>query len=173
MSHIYRPRGIYKSKQTFATTFTFPPRLEQLFGADGIIIFKYKDNYKISIFEAKFPQISKPELTWGYMPRRKASPLYSHFSEQLIKHNNWSSLFAIWKMFQNENPNDSGSAYNFLSNGSTCVWHKDVYNYLVTNLTTLRKSSKDAVRWHRSDLQNIFSYNAIYLSSIIYNLDMQ
>ncbi|QOR65095.1 hypothetical protein IM538_14775 [Cytobacillus suaedae] len=141
-------------------------------GADGIIIFKYKDNYKVSIFEAKFPKITEsPEPEWDYMYRRKkSSPLFSHFSEQLIKQSHWSSFFAIWEMFQNGYPNSSSATYNFLLNGPTCVWHQDAYNYFMTNLTTFRRRSKKRVRWRRSNLQNLFSHSAINLSNIIYNI---
>ena len=65
---------------------TVRPQVEQENGVDGIIIFKYKHEVKVGLFEAKRPQIynaQRPDVVnnygWDYLTNRNTS----HFSEQI------------------------------------------------------------------------------------------
>jgi hypothetical protein len=84
--------------------------LEQKYGADGIIIFKKGNEYKIGVFEAKIVK-QRWDSTIGRRPNT------SRFQRQLLKQIKLNSNIAVWEMFFNIHNNK----FQFDNFGSTCV----------------------------------------------------
>ena len=144
---------------------TVRPRTETENGVDGIIVFKYHDEVKAGLFEAKRPQIYNSHrpttinnYRWDDLTDRKTS----HFSEQIQKQHKWVGALALWEMFLNDGPIGFESP-PFDAFGSSCVWHDNAYNFM--NIRGLIFN-----RWTTSDLQTLLTYNCVNFYSIIYDL---
>jgi hypothetical protein len=107
--------------------------LEQKYGADGIIIFKKGNKYKIGVFEAKIVK-----QRWDSTVGRRRNT--SRFQRQLFKQKTLSSKIAVWEMFFNIDNNN----IEFDDLGSTCVKRDIALAY--------KKKSR---LWSYSDLENL------------------
>lgn len=143
---------------------TLPPGLEQKSGSDGIIIFKSGDNYKIGLFEAKHPKIFDlatstvlANVTWDQIESKHN---ISHFSKQLHLQHLWVNEIAIWEMFLNNGPSGF-ECPPFDAYGSSCVWHKEAYNFMHNNHLVFKPWSTSHLKiLLRASNQNI--YNIIF-----------
>jgi hypothetical protein len=144
---------------------TVRPRTETENGVDGIIVFKYHDEVKAGLFEAKRPQIynaHRPSTINNYAWDTLTDKNTSHFSEQIQKQHKWVGALGLWEMFFNDGPAGFGSPpFDFF--GSSCVWHDNAYNFM--NIQGLIFN-----RWTTADLQFLLTSNCVNFYSIIYDL---
>lgn len=131
----FGPFGNYK----IAHSQTLNGSLEQKYGADGILIFKRGNQYKIGVFEAKIVK-----KRWDSTIGRK--PNTSRFQRQLNNQSKLNQNIAVWEMFFNIH----NTKTQFDSLGSTCVKRNIALAY--------KKQNK---LWSYSDLENLAlnSYN--------------
>jgi len=125
----FGPFGNYK----IAHSQTLNGSLEQKYGADGIIIFRRGNQYKIGVFEAKIVK-----KRWDSTIGRK--PNTSRFQSQLLKQGTLNPNIAVWEMFFNIHNNKT----QFDNLGSTCVKRDVALAY--------KKKNK---LWSYSDLENL------------------
>jgi hypothetical protein len=145
LTFIKYPFGPFSS-YSFAHSQTMPANLEQKFGADGILIFKIGNEYKIGVFEAKMIKYG-----WDTM----ATPTISRFQRQLNNQLTINRNIAVWEMFLNKNiVNRSLDAF-----GSTCVKP-------ATARTIIRRNPK----WSYKDLFNLFHTSSTINGNIPLNL---
>ncbi|OYE00008.1 hypothetical protein [Nostoc sp. 'Peltigera membranacea cyanobiont' 232] len=99
--------------------------LEIKCGCDALLIFRAGNKAKVCMFEAK----SVIPSSKGYWDKpQDANRNISHFHDQLTRQDNWTDTAFIWELFIN-NQRPGTSIKNFDKYGSTCVWHKDAYEY--------------------------------------------
>jgi len=117
-------------------------REERDFGCDGIFVFRCKKNFKIGLFEAKWPRFNiKLNYSWDKKIAKKLGRKWSHFSDQLKRQNGWRGV-AIWEMFyDNRYPGNVSGSYD--KYGSSCIWHDEAYNYYKKNITQNAWKNKD------------------------------
>ena len=129
------PFGNYK----IAHSQTLNGSLEQRYGADGILIFKKGNKYKIGVFEAKIVK-----KRWDSTIGRKRNT--SRFQRQLTNQNKLNQNIAVWEMFLNIH----NTKTQFDSLGSTCIKRNVALAY-----------TKQNKLWSYSDLENLAlrSYN--------------
>jgi hypothetical protein len=125
----FGPFGNYK----IAHSQTLNGSLEQKYGADGILIFRRGNQYKIGVFEAKIVK-----KRWDSTIGRK--PNTSRFQRQLINQGKLNPNIAVWEMFFNIH----NTKTQFDSLGSTCIKRSVALNY--------KKKNK---LWSYSDLENL------------------
>lgn len=114
---------------SFVHAQTLQGKLEQKYGCDGIIIFKYGNSYKIGMFEAKL--IKDP---WDSYVKKTGK---SRFQSQIDRQKILIPEITVWEMFFN------GYETNLTldSKGSTCVKSDLAFSYC-----------KSYIRWTYKDL---------------------
>lgn len=105
-----------------ATSFVLNAALERQFGADACIVFANDTEFKIGLFEAKWPRLTTRVDYWDALQRSSG---ISHFDSQLARQAVLLPRFAIWEMFYMEHPFGAGPP-RFPMHGSACFWSKDV-----------------------------------------------
>lgn len=95
------------------------PGVERLVGADACIVLMSNTEFKIGIFESKWPRLSVQLNGWDSI--QKGSNI-SHFDSQLQRQQQYTKYYAIWEMFYLEEPFGSRPS-EFPQYGSSCVWH--------------------------------------------------
>ena len=119
---------------------------ERRYGCDGVFIFHYNNSAKIGLFEAKWPRFNyKPCVPWDKMPAKKLKKKLSHFSNQLKRQHTLSGV-AIWEMFYDNRP-PGNSSINYDKHGSSCIWHKEAFDYFQKNIFCRA--------WNNSDINTI------------------
>jgi len=106
-----------------ATSYLLKPSAERAVGADGCIVLSDTKEFKICLFEAKWPQLRTKRDCWDSLQRSSG---VSHFHEQLSRQSAISNLFAVWEMFYCEFPFDEQPPF-MPSHVSSCVWHEHAY----------------------------------------------
>jgi hypothetical protein len=137
---------------------TVRPRVENENGVDGIIIFKWNDEVKAGLLEAKRPQITINNHPWDYLTSRNTS----HFSEQINNQHKWLGAFALWEMFFNEGQSGFASPpFDYF--GSSCVWHKNAYDFM---------NSQELIFnvWNSDKLKILLNDSGTNLYSIVYDI---
>lgn len=132
----------------FAHSQTLQGTLEQKYGCDGIIIFKYGNSYKIGMFEAKLIK----NLWDSYVEK----PSKSRFQRQIDKQKKIIPEITVWEMFFNNNEYDS----TLDSKGSTCVKSDIAFSY-----------SKSNTRWTYKDLLKLLKDSFLSNSNRPLNLE--
>jgi len=131
------------------------PSFERKTGSDACIILSNQNEFKICLFEAKWPRLSTHKDYWDYI---QIAAKQSHFSEQIKKQHTISRTFAIWEMFYCE--------FEFMKQPhwlndfhSSCIWHDDAY--LAFN------SRNNSNKWTDIELENlIITANNHYKTTI-------
>lgn len=137
---------------------TLSPKIENDNGVDGIIVFKIGSEIKAGIFEAKRPQVLKPNYAWDYITSRNES----HFSEQIKKQRKWKDQLAIWEMFFNEGVQGTQSPpFDFF--GSSCVWHENAFRFM-------RANHLISSRWTTPKLKILLQQDCVNFYTVIYNI---
>jgi hypothetical protein len=146
------------------TSITLPASKEQKIGCDGIIIFstipepdKSEYLYKVGLLEAKWPRMSiRKNYSWD----DKTHFGHSHFSHQLERQRLLASMeeIVVWEMFFSEEEVGKTSLHSPYPWGSTCIMHKQAWDYVDAN-PGLAPSGAGATarRWKSSDLDNLMS----------------
>lgn len=94
---------------------------------DSLFVFRYKDEIKIGMFEAKFLRINKAKLDnhWDWY---KTGTKHSHFTEQVKNQQKWLSQAAVWDMFIPNCP--IGEFSPLKSKGSSNVWADEMHSHI-------------------------------------------
>lgn len=79
-----------------ATSYVLKPKIERKLGADACIIFANETEFKVCIFEAKWPRLSMHTNHWDSIQK---STGYSHFDEQVEKQKNTQVILLFGKCF--------------------------------------------------------------------------
>lgn len=96
------------------------PRAERGNGADGCIILSNHTEFKVGLFEAKWPRLSTQVDAWDSAQKSTGK---SHFDDQLARQQFAASRgVAVWEMFYSEHSFGEQPAY-MPDVGSACVWH--------------------------------------------------
>lgn len=104
-----------------ATSYVLKPIVERSVGADACIVLASEREFKICLFEAKWPRLSTHNNYWDSVQKNRR---VSHYDDQLHKQQRVSSIFAVWEMFYCEFP--YGKQPSFMpSHVSACVWQHD------------------------------------------------
>ncbi len=95
---------------------------------DAIFVFRYKNEIKIGLLEAKLLRIynrNNLNTKWDW---RQGNTKNSHFTNQLLKHQQWINEMAVWCMFI---PNCPKGNYSppLISNGSSNIWSSDLFKH--------------------------------------------
>lgn len=138
-------------------TQTLKGTLEQRLGADGIVIFRSGQDYKVGIFEAKWPKIAKPNHKWDKLD----SSSISHFTSQLQRQHYWCENIAIWELFINETNFGIPSPLDYY--GSSCIWHSHAYDFSHTRQLVYKT-------WTTDMLKQALALYGMGLFSVIYDI---
>jgi hypothetical protein len=104
-----------------AQSLLLKPGVERKVGADACIVFANRTEFKVGIFEAKWPRLSTHTDSWDAV---QAVLGQSHFDSQLDRQAGWLTHFAVWEMFYMEYAFTQQPA-PFPHFGSACIWHAD------------------------------------------------
>lgn len=132
------------------------PTAERKTGTDGCIIFRNKSQFKIGLFEAKWPRLSTHKNCWDSLQKNTSK---SHFDDQLQRQKSLSS-FAIWEMFYSEQPYCENAL--FPDFGSSCVWHADALR-----VSSSRSSSSP---WTDAELTAMLSAKGRGIGEIVHSI---
>lgn len=127
-------------------------------GADGIIVFKFRNQIKIGMFEAKKPQFSLVNYGWDYLSTRGIS----HFTEQLESQDRWRNVIALWEVFINETKSGYLSP-PLQASGSSCVWQNKAHMFADSEALYLN-------RWTTDKLKKLLEMDGLTLYSVIYDI---
>jgi hypothetical protein len=123
---------------------------------DALFVFRYKDDVKIGLVEAKLLRIDNQNnlnISWDW---RQGNTKKSHFTHQLQNHQQWNTQMAVWSMFI---PNCSNGCYSppLIANGSSNIWSSQmIFHPRVKTPQTL---------WTYNDVLNLpnnYSYQNLY-----------
>ena len=129
-----------------ATSYVLQPGVERSIGADACIILSNTKEFKICVFESKWPRLTTHRNYWDSL--QKGSGL-SHFDEQLRKQAFFSKYFAIWVMFYSEA--EFGKQPPFMPKDvSSCVWHENAIKASLARVS-------NATPWTDDELTNLIS----------------
>lgn len=123
---------------------------------DALFVFRYRDEIKIGLVEAKLLRINNRtnlNNTWDWRQGRTNN---SHFSVQLNNHQQWINEMAVWCMFIPNCPNGVHSP-PLINRGSSNIWSQQMFQHQrVSNPQTL---------WNYNDVLNLpnnYSYQNLY-----------
>lgn len=137
---------------------TVRQRIENENGVDGIIVFKWGDEIKVGLFEAKRPQITINNHQWDDLSIRSVS----HFSEQIENQHKWLGAFALYEIFFNEG-NSGFCSPPFDYFGSSCVWHNNAYDFMNSQGLVFNP-------WTSDKLKLLLENNCTNFYSVIYDI---
>lgn len=130
------PKGIYGTQNQFLHSQTLPGAIEQVIGCDSIIIFNFGNQYKVGLFEAKYPRYKSVNSKIAY--RRWDD---GRFNKQLDKQHLFLKKYPgvfIWNKFINNGQiGISKKPFND-KNGSTLILHADMYRFYQKKIGGLR-----------------------------------
>ncbi len=131
---------------------------ESKYGVDGIIVFRFGNDIKVGLFEAKRPQVTQKNNGWDYLSPQNVS----HFSEQIQKQRTWNNQIALWEMFFNEGANGFESP-PYDAFGSSCVWHENAYQFMHTESLIFKP-------WITKKLKDLLNVSGVNFYTIIYDI---
>jgi hypothetical protein len=117
-----------------AQSHVLKPGVERKVGADACIIFANRIEFKVGIFEAKWPRLSTHTDNWDSV---QVSLGHSHFDSQLDRQAAWLAHFAVWEMFYMEHA-FAQQPQAFPDYNSACFWHADAHAASSQRLRTAR-----------------------------------
>lgn len=121
----------YSRTGLHATAFKLNQSGERKTGSDAAIIIESNGEYKVALFEAKWPRFTAKVDDWDSVPIGGIS----HFTSQLQRQSTISPHYAVFEMFYSECPNGR-SPGKLIQFGSTCVWHRDINAVLPSRSVT-------------------------------------
>jgi hypothetical protein len=140
----------------YAKSFVLKPSIERMVGADACIILANNMEFKICLFEAKWPRLKTHRNYWDSIQTATGN---SHFHEQLIRQNTVARDLVIWEMFYCEYPFSTQPPF-MPDHGSACVWHHDAY--------TASLGRPDHTKpWTDVELDNLLRPNQITIQQVI------
>jgi hypothetical protein len=139
-----------------ATSYVLRPTVERALGADACIVLQNTKQFKLCIFEAKWPRLSTHKDYWDSLQLSSGN---SHFDEQLSRQSPRARAIATWEMFYCESP--FGHQPHFIpSHVSACVWHEDAI--AVSNARPMK-----TVPWTNLELSSMLSSSGKQIDEII------
>lgn len=86
------------SRNPFIRSISIQAHARDTHERDAMFVFRFKDEIKVGIFEAKLLRIKNANLndTWDWQNRNTGN---SHFTEQVINQQKWLNIAAVWDMF--------------------------------------------------------------------------
>jgi len=103
-----------------ATSYVLKPSVERVLGADACIVLANAKEFKLCIFEAKWPRFSTNVNCWDSLQRGSGR---SHFDEQIQRQDRLAHSLPTWEMFYSEHPFGEQPSY-MPKYVSACVWHE-------------------------------------------------
>ena len=139
-----------------ATSYVLKATAERSIGADACIILSNTKEFKVCVFESKFPRLKTHQNYWDSLQKDTG---LSHFHEQLKKQSSVSKIFAIWVMFYSEF--EFGKQPSFMPNHvSSCAWHEDALKVSVNR-------ANHATPWTDSDLAMLLSAHGTQIDFVL------
>jgi hypothetical protein len=138
-----------------ATAHLLNPTLERKYGADACLVFMSGAQFKICLFEGKWPRLQTRTNYWDSVQKSGLS----HFHSQLLRQAPFSKQFAIWEMFYCEFP-FFGQPKFMSDEGSACAWHEPAHS------ATLARSDP-SIPWTDAELVLLLTKNAIELGDVV------
>lgn len=132
-------------------------RSERKHGADGCIILSNHKEFKVGLFEAKWPKTKTKKRPWDMIQKNTDQ---SHFDNQISRQQDAISQgAAVWEMFYSEH--DFGEQPLYMPNeGSACVWHEQAIE-----ASRLRKDKKKP--WTDEELKKLLQSECFDIASIL------
>lgn len=126
-------------------------------GVDGCIIFSNSHEFKVGMFEAKWPRLSSKAKSWDSLQKSTGG---SHFDSQIARQKLAAKHgIAVWEMFYSEH--SFGEQPTFMqSEGSSCVWHK-----FASEASLMRENPSRP--WTDGELEKLLRSNSTDIASII------
>jgi hypothetical protein len=133
------------------------PSVERGNGVDGCIILSNSREFKVGMFEAKWPRLSSKINSWDSLQRSTGR---SHFDDQIARQKFAAEHgVAVWEMFYSEH--SFGEQPSFMqSEGSSCVWHK-----FASEASLMRAGANRP--WTDGELEALLRSNSTDTASII------
>jgi hypothetical protein len=140
----------------YATSYVLKPSIERLLGADACIVLSNRREFKLCVFEAKWPRLSTHKDCWDSIQRSSGA---SHFDEQLARQAHFANAMAMWEMFYCEFP--FGQQPSFMpSHVSACVWHGEAMA-----MSGMRANARTP--WIDSELATLLSAHGTQIDNMI------
>jgi hypothetical protein len=138
-----------------ATAHLLTTSLERKFGTDACFVLMNDTEFKICLFEAKWPRLQTRTNCWDSLLKSGQS----RFHSQLLRQNPFAQQFAIWEMFYCEFPYFTQPGF-MPDEVSACVWHDPAH------AVTQARPSK-TVPWTDTELTGLLSSNLIEIGDAI------
>ncbi len=110
-------------KIPFIRSFSMQAHAADTTRGDALFVFRYREEVKVGIVEAKILRIKNSELSniWDWSNKGE-----SHFTNQVIKQQSWLKEAAVWDMFI---PNCSIRDYSpsLVGEGSSNIWADELH----------------------------------------------
>jgi hypothetical protein len=137
-----------------ATSHVLKPRDERQTGCDACIILGNGRQFKVCLFEAKWPRLkAQNNYSWDYVSEGE-----SHFSEQIKKQSHLPQGFVVWEMFYCEYPVGQQPAW-MPRTTSACVFHRDAYAEM--------KVRNNSTRWTNQELAGLLTGRVMQIDQIV------
>jgi len=123
---------------------------------DALFVFRFKDEIKIGLVEAKLLRINNCANLNNKWDWRQGNTQNSHFTHQLQNHQKWINELAVWCMFIPNCPNGTYSP-PLVANGSSNIWSSEMINHQRVSTPTELWSYDDVL-----NLPNGYNYQNLY-----------
>jgi hypothetical protein len=112
-------------RNPFIRSFSIQAHARDTTRRDALFVFRYKEEVKIGLVEAKLLRIRGANLcdTWDWQNARGQS----HFTQQVIDQQLWINQAAVWDMFI-PNCNIGQHSPSFERDGSSNIWADELIN---------------------------------------------
>jgi hypothetical protein len=153
-SLIRYPNGINSSVNNKVHSQTLPGKIEQLIGCDSIMIFKFRNGYKIGVFEAKYPRYPSVNPSIPYLHWDSNNRFNSQLNRQSLLHLKFPQI-VIWE--------------HFINNGISGTATKPFYDKLGSSLILLQdiKSHISTSKWSHKKLKSALASNCLNYKDLI------
>jgi hypothetical protein len=132
------------------------PTAERGNGADGCIILSNCQEFKVGLFEAKWPRLSTKVNSWDSTQKSTGK---SHFDDQISRQQFAASQgVAIWEMFYLEHAFGE-QPESFPEQGSACVWHEQAMN--------ASRARNQVSPWTDQELEKLVRTSGIDTASVV------
>lgn len=137
-----------------ATSHVLKPSYERKTGCDACIIIGNKKQFKVCLFEAKWPRLNaQNNYSWDYLSKGE-----SHFSGQIERQSYLPKNFIVWEMFYCECPIGHQPIW-MPKETSACVLHQHAYADV--------KNRNNSTKWTNQELENLLTGRVMQIDQIV------